>query len=438
MKRTVIIISALFLSAGCGRSAADITETAAAETPAASAESSAVNGTAVTENPYSFLPEDEDAVYVLSDSLSLHLKGEVRSVPYAQTDQCIVYDKVILKGASGQNLTLFETMPVLINSEYGNCILRKIDDLYLFSFDPAAQFGGVYAVIFDGSGTILKEFEMAEIRMNTEDDTQFTAVYTCGSRGMTCEYSLQQESDKYDITGSEISVAPDYYEDLEQLREKASQAGAAAAMAAVSSVSGTAQESYEGTVYTELYHFMGAVDAYHTVSDGGDMLFCAVPADPDASVAVNDISNPADPKVLYRSESGDPLFLITSLYDSSLELTVVSNDGRTSSFSLKDYGSDPAFTDGTVYDFTYDDRLSPTECERQLLEEYPELADYAGDPSNFTESIVLDGKLCYIAYYGTVQPGGHFTRERTFAVASDQSRIYEYDTAGDIWYHTVY
>ena len=74
----------------------------------------------------------------------------------------------------------------------------------------------------------------------------------------------------------------------------------------------------------------------------------------------------------------------------------------------------------------------------QLLEEYPELADYAGDPSNFTESIVLDGKLCYIAYYGTVQPGGHFTRERTFAVASDQSRIYEYDTAGDIWYHTVY
>ncbi len=438
MKRIIRFLAVMCLLVGCRNGTAD--EKLISDQPQEEPEDSA-EVIYVEENPYAFLPEYENVRYILDESTALHMSGGISDVPYKATDHCIVYDQIILEGKSSQHLPLFENMGVKINSEYGICILQKMDNLFMFSFNPAAQFCGINAVVFDRDGNILKEFEDVDIQMNTLDETKFIVAYSCGKRDKSCEYPMSEyESDNYDIDGEQIIMTPDHYEDLEDLRNKAEENNALVSMALISTADDTVSSAYEGSVYYDLYHFMQSIDEHHTVNDGGDMLFCAVPTDPGASVSVNECSNPSGPEVLYRSDAGDPLFLITSVYDSSLQVNITDSAGRTVTIDLKDYGSDPAFINGDIYDFTYggesDDRKQ--DFYDVLFAEYPDLKQYAADPENFTEQMELDDMVCYIAYFGTVQPNGHFTRERTFAVTEDLNRIYEYDTAADVWYYTVY
>ncbi|MBR3344118.1 MAG: hypothetical protein IKG34_07965 [Solobacterium sp.] len=432
MKHTSILLLTGLLITGCSHAAAP-SETAAPSP----IEEDNVTEIKVTEEHLSFLPQEENVRYRINDHTVLHLTGSVQDVPYCQSDSCVVYDRVMLEGTETAELELFEDMEVKINSEYGRCALQQMDDLWFFSYNGAAQFGGTYAVLFDGNGELYYEFRDADITMNTNDMTKFLVSYPCGRNNDNCTGPMgEHDTDIFDVNGSEVIVMP-YDNELDQLRYSAAVQGSPVSVAVISGIYGTVTDTFEATIYKDLYPFMSDIDYSHIVVDDGDMLICVVPTDPNASVSVNNISDINDPEVLYRSESGEPVFIVCSLDDPAVSITVTDSSGNTVTFLPEDYSKDPSFNEeGIIHNFTYD--AEPADVYQQgmldaLLARFPELTDYASSPDNWTETIELEGKTCYIAYFGTIQPNGWFTRERTFAVAEDRSRVYEYNVVKDVW-----
>jgi len=432
MKHTSILLLTGLLITGCSHAAAP------AETATPSPiEEEPVTEITVTEEHLGFLPQEENVRYRINDHTVLHLTGSVQDVPYSQSDSCVVYDRVILEGTETAELELFEDMEVKINSEYGRCALQQMDDLWFFSYNGAAQFGGTYAVLFDGNGELYYEFRDADITMNTNDMTKFLVSYPCGRNKDNCTGPMgEHDTDIFDVNGSEVIVMP-YDNELDQLRYSAAVQGSPVSAAVIGRLYGTVRDTFEATIYKDLYPFMSDIDDSHIIIDDGDMLICVVPTDPDAALAVNRIRDINDPEVLFRSESGEPVFIVCSLDDPEVSITITDSSGNTVTFLPEDYSKDPSFNEeGIIHNFTYD--AEPADVYQQgmldaLLARFPELTEYASDPDNWTETIELEGKTCRIAYFGTVQPNGWFTRERTFAVSEDYSRIYEYNVVQDVW-----
>lgn len=246
-------------------------------------------------NPLMFRPQDENAVYLLEDGLSLQFKGSMQNADCCEETSCLVYDTVLLRGKSETELELFENRSLPLNSDTGYMILQKMEPLYFLSFNDEQQYDNSCACVFDAEGNILQEFDHVAITMNTVYVNQFLVTYPRGKSGNDCGAS---------------QMCP--YEEVWSVTE-------------------------EGLEYGPLMSGMSAQDT--------------------------------------------------------------------------------------------------EKWTNALLEVYPDLRVYAADPDNLTETIELDGHLCRIAYFGTVQPNGWFTRERTFAVAEDCSVIYEYNTAEDTWYY---
>ncbi|MDO4193896.1 MAG: hypothetical protein Q4D24_11375 [Erysipelotrichaceae bacterium] len=434
MKHTYMLILAGLLITGCSNSAPEQAAETAMPSPVGEED---VTEIIASEELLSFHPQEENVRYRINDQTALHLTGSVQEVPYCQSGSCIVYDRVLLEGAETTELDVFEDMDVKINSEYGMCVLQQMDDLWFFSYNCAAQFGGTYAVLFDADGKLQYEFRDADITMNTNDLTKFLVSYPCGRNNDNCTGPMgEHETDIFDVNGSEVLIMP-YDNELDQLRYNAAMQGSPVSVAVISGIYGTVIDTFEATIYKDLYPFMSDIDYSHIVVDDGDMLICVVPTDPNASVSVNNISDINDPEVLYRSESGEPVFIVCSLDDPVTSITVTDSSGNTVSFLPEDYSKDPSFNEGgLIHNFTYD--AEPVDVNSQglfdtLLADYPELTEYASGPDNWTETIELEGKTCYIAYFGTIQPNGWFTRERTFAVAEDHSRVYEYNVVKDVW-----
>ncbi|MBQ6489164.1 MAG: hypothetical protein IJI75_08030 [Solobacterium sp.] len=434
MRHTYLLILTGLLVTGCANAASEQPAETAVPFPA---EEETVTEIMAGEELLSFHPQEENVRYRINDQTALHLTGSVQEVPYCQSGSCIVYDHVLLEGAEATELELFEDMDVKINSEYGMCVLQQMDDLWFFSYNCAAQFGGTYAVLFDEDGELYYEFRDADITMNTNDLTKFLVSYPCGRNNDNCTGPMgEHETDIFDVNGSEVLIMP-YDNELDQLRYSAAMQGSPVSVAVISGIYGTVIDTFKATIYKDLYPFMSDIDYSHIVVDDGDMLICVVPTDPNASVAVNNISDINDPEVLYRSESGEPVFIVCSLDDPVTSITVTDSSDNSVSFLPEDYSKDPSFNEGgIIHNFTYD--TEPADVYQQglfdtLLAQYPELTEYASDPDNWTETIILEDKTCYIAYFGTIQPNGWFTRERTFAVAEDHSRVYEYNVVQDVW-----
>ena len=429
MNRTAAAMAALLFAAGCAKPQETPDRT---HTP--DAEEYTGKTVIITEDVVILKPEDPDIRYMLNEGLYLHLAGSERKTPYSPDETCMEYDSVILEGSTSSHLEIFENMPVKINSVYGGCTLQKMDEMYLMMFNPAAQIGGISAVLFDDTGNVHSVFDNVEIIMNTEDETKFLVCYVCGRDGEHCVFEgPEPESDLYDIEGKEVLIThfAGGSSGLDILLQETENAGALAAYADLGQQTGSPMETAEASPFALKYPFILNVDAAHTAADEGSEVFCIVPAEPGASVAVNVYRNLTEPEVLYRSEEGSPV-LVLAEYDGDSPLTevvVTTSKGTVSFFLAKNMEEDPR-----LYRMHAENSVSEQIMLDELLSYHPDLERYAADPDNFRETAELEGTLCHIAYFGTVQPTGQFTREKTFAVSEDGMIVFVYDAVTDTWY----
>ncbi len=163
-----------------------------------------------------------------------------------------------------------------------------------------------------------------------------------------------------------------------------------------------------GTGYMEQYPFIA--DCEWADWFGYD-LYCVVPRDPSASMAVNawDPFTGEDGEVLYRSESGEPIVIQCNGdegYTPNTHVTIVDSDGRTVDFfPLLDAASGtldvPDRDDPWMYDFTLEDVRGvhiPTEDEMTGDWAASWLTDGNDNPRTCGLSLNGDGTVDY--WYG--------------------------------------
>ncbi len=145
----------------------------------------------LTKGRDSFLPGGPLVRCRLFDDLDLVLEGTKEEAPYARYGSCFVYHSVRLEGDATSPVTLFEEMPIPVNSDYGSLRCRVFGDLSLVVFNAAAQIGGDYAVLIDEkSGGVVKEFRNVEITDEVEEPKAFLVRYVCGRDGDKPVYDL--------------------------------------------------------------------------------------------------------------------------------------------------------------------------------------------------------------------------------------------------------
>lgn len=254
--------------------------------------------------PLMFRPQDENAVYLIDDNLTLRFSGRQEARDFCEAESCMVYSSILLHGLQETELTDFGTRQIPVNSDTGHLILQKMNSMYFLSFSSGIAPEDTCAVIFDGQGNILQSFSDVMITMNTVYPDRFLVTYPHGKSGSNC---VADQNCRYE-------------------------------------------------------------EVWYVLEEG------------------------------FEHEEFSP-----------------GSGNDTAPDSLKLWSD-------------------------TLTAEYPDLVSdgYAAGESNFSESIELDGKTCRIAYFGTIQPNGMFTRERTFAVAEDCSAVYEYNTAEDTWYYNTH
>ncbi len=163
-----------------------------------------------------------------------------------------------------------------------------------------------------------------------------------------------------------------------------------------------------GTGYIEQYPFLADcqwVDWY------GYELYCVVPRDPNASVAVNvwDPMTGEDGEVLYRSESGEPIIIQCNGdegYNPNTHVTIVDSDGAVADFfPMLDAAAGtldvPDRDDPWMYDFTLEDiRGAHAVTEDELIGDWAafDLADGNGNARTCGLSFYPDGTVDY--WYG--------------------------------------
>ena len=191
----------------------------------------------------------------------------------------------------------------------------------------------------------------------------------CGGKKPAEDPSVQPPVEQPDTPDTPDPPAPSEAEQsLADLRETIRVAGAVLGCAYLGSTNGNdaldLHALLEDNGYAARYPFLLDLPSKLAVSTGGWDIYCIVPADENADVAVNEYGwltegaeLPEAGEVLWESGSGTPLCIAANVSDimPDTQITVTAADGTAVIYqpflSLRD-GSLAVPEDGTVYDFT--------------------------------------------------------------------------------------
>ena len=191
----------------------------------------------------------------------------------------------------------------------------------------------------------------------------------CGGKKPTEDPSVQPPVEQPDTPDTPDPPAPSEAEQsLADLRETIRAAGAVLGCAYLGATYGNdaldLHALLEDNGYAARYPFLLDLPSKLAVSTGGWEIYCIVPADENADVAVNEYGwlnegaeLPEAGELLYHGSGAAPVYLIANESDimPNTQVTVTAADGTAIIYqpflSLRD-GSLAVPEDGTVYDFT--------------------------------------------------------------------------------------
>ena len=191
----------------------------------------------------------------------------------------------------------------------------------------------------------------------------------CGGKRSAEDPSVQPPVEQPDTPDTPDPPAPSEAEQsLADLRETIRAAGAALGCASLGATYGNdaldLHALLEDNGYAARYPFLLDLPAEQVVAPGGWEIYCIVPADENADVAVNEYGwlnegaeLPEAGELLYHGNGAAPVYLIANESDimPNTQVTVTAADGTAVIYqpflSLRD-GSLAVPEDGTVYDFT--------------------------------------------------------------------------------------
>ena len=191
----------------------------------------------------------------------------------------------------------------------------------------------------------------------------------CGGKKPAEDPSVQPPVEQPDTPDTPDPPAPSEAEQsLADLRETIRAAGAALGCASLGATYGNdaldLHALLEDNGYAARYPFLLDLPSKLAVSTGGWDIYCIVPADENADVAVNEYGwlnegaeLPEAGELLYHGSGAAPVYLIANESDimPDTQITVTAADGTAVIYqpflSLRD-GSLAVPEDGTVYDFT--------------------------------------------------------------------------------------
>lgn len=191
----------------------------------------------------------------------------------------------------------------------------------------------------------------------------------CGGKKPAEDPSVQPPVEQPDTPDTPDPPAPSEAEQsLADLRETIRAAGAALGCASLGATYGNdaldLHALLEDNGYAARYPFLLDLPSKLAVSTGGWEIYCIVPADENADVAVNEYGwltegaeLPEAGELLYHGNGAAPVYLIANESDimPNTQVTVTAADGTAIIYqpflSLRD-GSLAVPEDGTVYDFT--------------------------------------------------------------------------------------
>ena len=230
------------------------------------------------------------------------------------------------------------------------------------------------------------------------------------------QFTYFDENDEYPVvsiaTYRRLPTAEQAAESLAQLRQTLTDGGYVCGVAYLDVCDGAYPDGLQGylrdTAYPTELPFVTAIDDDHWADWYGYDLYCVVPADPSASVAVNvwDPMTGEDGEVLYRSESGDPIVIQCNGdegYTPNTHVIIVDSSGSSVDFfPMMDAATRtldvPDRGDPWMYDFTLynTDGLTP----EALLGDWAafDLTDGDGNPRTCGLSFYEDGTMEY--WYG--------------------------------------
>lgn len=191
----------------------------------------------------------------------------------------------------------------------------------------------------------------------------------CGGKRSAEDPSVQPPVEQPDTPDTPDPPAPSEAEQsLADLRETIRAAGAVLGCAYLGATYGNdaldLHALLEDNGYAARYPFLREIPAEQVIAPGGWDIYCIVPADENADVAVNEYGwlnegaeLPEAGELLYHGSGAAPVYLIANESDimPNTQVTVTAADGTAVIYqpflSLRD-GSLAVPEDGTVYDFT--------------------------------------------------------------------------------------
>lgn len=289
--------------------------------------------------------ENEETIIPLNENLELSINSSLKEADYCD-GECLVAEDIKINDT---HLTLLEEMNVKINSQYGTTYLTNIDDIYILSFDPAAQYAGIRAVVFDSKGNILKEFDNIGLDLNVISDKHFTVYYPCNT-DENCNFMENPFSSLSHYTVEGSTLTEEFHdlkeEQLDVIRNEAIEVGSVVSVAKIGDlINNSIEETFINTIYPEIYSFMNDIDKDHTVDIYGRTLYCIVPSNKDAQIIVQQIVGD-DKEELYSSNDGRPIFVVSD--NETIEVLV---DGN--SFMLEPIKGDTTLGTTLIHDFSY-------------------------------------------------------------------------------------
>lgn len=223
----------------------------------------------------------------------------------------------------------------------------------------------------------------------------------------------QSEPEESQGGGNETAgmTDPSYYAFVEQLQEYQMAAG----VAFLGYVEGPMGDGYLGALsswgYLEDYPFTGEIPYENYVETDGDEMYCVVPADPNASVAVNEwivtgdtVDSGEAGEVLYRSESGEPIMVTCNdtFNCSNAQVVITDENGNTTSFLLfLSPKTDMLFLGeaaGDIYDFSIysDQKMGTTYFEQLMADSDVLLGTWSAEDAY---DINGDNMMCSLTFY---------------------------------------
>ncbi|MBE5766399.1 MAG: hypothetical protein E7335_04415 [Clostridiales bacterium] len=322
--------------------------------------------------------EYDDIFLARTNSVSpIHDADELREYLMTMADVSITdSEKLLASGIVGQWEAIVQENGILTDmyfdfSEDGSMrFIRKVHNV------PVEIYCGVYALNSDGNTIIILSEQAGHGRQPCYaewilTDTNPPILYNSDYSELCL--SLPQEghvtlSPYHERTPSEKKSAL-ASQSLQNIRQMIADTNSLCAVAHVGYAEGPMGDGYYGLFeeegYIQCYPFLAEIpyDRY-AFAEGGEV-YCIVPGDENASVAVNECyfadSGIETGSVLFRSDSGAPFIVQGNISDiySNLQVNIVNEDGTTVTFqpslSLKDgslyTGENDAILDFTVYEY---------------------------------------------------------------------------------------